>query len=378
MVPINYNDNLQLGNRVLHLQTQCRPQETNAVITLYEQGRVLSKEAEQIPEEVDETSLNKWILKQHQESLATLKFLFKIDRQVRSLRHFRSLMHLGDLYLRWGIIPEAVQVFDLAYKIDSNSQKALSRLSEALIQKGDTEQAISILTSALNRFESSFKQDLLLMKRGKARLILKQYEKAFEDFKRTVEQSPHCAEAHLFFALSSLESADDQMKSEETISRDSAIRLCTVHLAEALKYSTQLSRKDIEPILQNLNTNKIEPAIVQLSNIIRCLEDPMDLGVHQMFYLKFIYGNEKKNSNVVDPYIKKMEWLAKQYPKYAELNMYLGMGYVVQCRELYQKALQAFYQARNQKDEQKSYEKQFHEAEQLADSFFRFIKMLFR
>ena len=71
----------------------------------------------------------------------------------------------------------------------------------------------------------------------------------------------------------------------------------------------------------------------------------LDLDFIDAFYLNFMYGEKGKHATVVNNFVNALEILEKRHPKYSDLKTHLGIGYLIQCRELFLNALQQFRHA---------------------------------
>jgi len=375
MVPINISDNLETEKGILHLQTDYRPGESYAVATLFNQGQVLAREKYPVPEPADEDIIKKWTLKKHREAVETISFIFKVDEKVRSMKHKKSLVSLGSLYLHWGFLREAIDVLESILQEHLDSVGVAGCLCEAYLRSGEPEKAITVLAPF---FKMAPKAAFLWTKMGKVRLKLSQFKKAYDDFKRAIHISNEDSEAHLYMALCCLYMVQNQVIHEDISSAEEGMRRFSSHLVDGVKASAQLSRNDFEPLLQCLKKNDMQSAIAMMLDILRQVQMSEDPIFQHLFYLQFIYGTENKNSSIPDKYIPKMKTLVQNYPNRPDLRMFLGMGYVVQCRDLYQRALNEFHTALRLQKDFREYENQIEEADKLGEHFFQFIKMLFR
>jgi len=63
------------------------------------------------------------------------------------------------------------------------------------------------------------------------------------------------------------------------------------------------------------------------------------------FYLKFMYGGKGKDDAFIQRYTEHLRAAIQQYPQYADLHNNLGVAYLIQCRNLFLRALDEFRQA---------------------------------
>jgi len=66
------------------------------------------------------------------------------------------------------------------------------------------------------------------------------------------------------------------------------------------------------------------------------------LNLENEFYLKFMYGGKGKDDMFIADYVHNLRDLLGDHPQYADLRNNLGIAYLIQCRNLFLKALEEF------------------------------------
>jgi len=71
----------------------------------------------------------------------------------------------------------------------------------------------------------------------------------------------------------------------------------------------------------------------------------IDITFHDEFYLRYLYGEDGRSASYISQYIKELERLVNKYPAYSDLRNKLGIAYVIQCRQIFSRALSEFQKA---------------------------------
>ena len=372
MVPVNISDNLKILGRSLHLETQFNPEDPDMIQTLYDQGKVLTKIRIHVRDKIADAGFPKWISEQHQEACDILRFLSETKEKILSHRHSRSLTALGKLFLFWGLTDEAIEVLNFAADPQSDSsQTANIQLIEAYQRRGEIQKASALIDPLLSKYPEN---DELWYERSKIRFQEKKYAEAFNDIKNAILKHPELDEYYLFAALASLNMAINKNLTSELPSQDSALRLCIKNLAQALKRTHRFSRIQLDPILKSLQKRNAMEAMIRLQGFIESLSRE-DCGLYELFYLFILYGDQGKKADMIKQYIGRTRMLTVRYPQNPRFHMNLGTGFIVHCREQFQKALHEFHTALSLDGHVMGHDL-VKEAENLGNLFYDFMKRL--
>ena len=110
MTRISHNDSIEGRGRSLHLQTHTVEESRKIISTLFEGGRVLSKLEDRYDGSLPETDLREQVEKVHRERINEIELLYAITVKIQTVRHAASLTKLGNQYLRWNLLDEAITV----------------------------------------------------------------------------------------------------------------------------------------------------------------------------------------------------------------------------------------------------------------------------
>jgi tetratricopeptide (TPR) repeat protein len=374
MVPVNISDNLKIIGRSLHLETQYNPEDHYLIQTLYEQGQVLSRIRNNVSNKMARTEFSQWISDRHQETREMLRFLSEAREKIRSLRHYRSLVSLGKLYLLWGLTDEAIDVFKVAADSESDScLNAHTQLVEAYLRRSDTQKALEVINPLLSRYPEDHE---LWFERSKIYLEEKKYDQSFDDASNAIQRHPESEAYYLVAVLSGLYLTMNKGPIPEFKSQDSGVRICMKNLAESLKRADRFNQTQLDPILKSIQMGALSEAAVRLRRFIDSLSNE-DGGLYDLFYLFILYGDQEKKTEILKQYIIRMRLFAKRHPTNPRYHRNLGIGFVVQCREQFQQVLNEFHTAQSLDGEMICHEL-IREAENLGNHFYDFMKRLLR
>jgi hypothetical protein len=138
-----------------------------------------------------------------------------------------------------------------------------------------------------------------------------------------------------------------------------------------------LTRPMFESVLKQLNEGDFRNAASKTEDLANGMKHEPDLAFHDLFYLRFLYDTQGRDPRYIIEYIRKMETVTAEYPENPDLKRCLGTGYVIYCRELFQKAMDEFRNADEVTNGAEPHRSTFESAGQLGESFFQFIRDLF-
>jgi tetratricopeptide (TPR) repeat protein len=337
----NFSDNIQVSGRSLHLQTNNYEEEKKIVSTLFDGGRVLAKD--ELEYELSNIKkLDEYVKQLHTEKMASIELLYTISARVKTVRHPTSLNRLGCQFLKWGLLDEAISELTMAIQYDPNFGEVYLNLGTAYLRRGSVEEALKVFHEGAQRFP---KYADMCLKLGFAYLKHKQYREAVIHFRKALKTNSSYDEAHFYMALGFTEILNHKEFGDGIPDKEDCTNLAKKHLSRAVALSTRFRTPEVEEIMRKLHKGNYDSASQLFEKVGSNIPKILDLDFVDEFYLNFMYGEKGKNEKLVHDFIKKLELLVKRHPKFGDIKTHLGIGYLVQCRELFINALQQFRSA---------------------------------
>ncbi|MCK5146080.1 hypothetical protein KAR48_04950 [bacterium] len=335
---VNFSDNIDVKSRQLHLQTHLSEDRKEYVHTLFDGGRVLRRISRTSPK----GSLLNDIIEEcknfHQLHISEIEMLYQISVRIKTVRHAPSLLALGRSFLKWRLLDEALSELELAIIIDPNSTEILCSLSEAYRLRGGLKEAIDTILPSLKT--KPVNADLWI-KKGEIALDKKAWKTAHTSFKKAITNDPGRIECYLLYSVSfilAIDSCDDEEgktllfeKARESLNRG----------------MYRASTRDViaEKIVRALHKRNKAIALQSLEQWIEALPERQFEIRHDQFYLNYLYGENGRDSNVIDSYVKDLEKSISTNKDNAQWHNHLGIAYLLQCRQLIVKAIRQFEMA---------------------------------
>lgn len=100
-----------------------------------------------------------------------------------------------------------------------------------------------------------------------------------------------------------------------------------------------------EKLMSQIHSGYLDQAIVTINELKDAQGTPNLDEIMHGFYLKFLFGGAGKNETILDQYRIKLEKAVETNPNYADLHNSLGLLFLIQCRNLFLKAMMQFKKA---------------------------------
>jgi tetratricopeptide (TPR) repeat protein len=337
MEGLGLNNDVIVGGRKLHVQTSYSEATGSIVSSVFDNGRVIDRREVSYRNGTAPSVLQDRLTEVHNQTISDFETLFYIAEKVRTVRHPGSALRLGRLFLRKRLTDEAISVLRLTLDMDPDLVEARVLLAHALNLRGDYTEAKSLLEAHAD--SSSGFADLHNVF-GETLFFLEQSARAAEQFTRALSINPEFAAAHYNLALALLAQACGE--NQDASSEDDLQERAVEHLQQAFKLAPELRTVDVKAAFGLLREERPEEA---LERLIAARPGPFlgpDLDFEDDFYLKFMYGGKGRDDEFIAAYVGKLKETLKDYPNFADLHHNLGVAYLIQCRNLFLKALDEF------------------------------------
>lgn len=342
MAGINFSDNIQAKGRDLHLQTHWIESANQIVTTLFDGGRVLSKVFTKCAPLTEMDVLRKEIKTTHLENKNGIELLYAISTRVKTVRHARSLHMLGRQFLRWNLLDEAISELEFARQYDPNIEDIYLNLGEAFLKRGGTKEAREILERGIQQFPNYAD---LWHQLGRVFLIDRLYEKARQAFQKCIQLNKSYADAYFSLSLCYLSMFQVTMGENPSDKIKHSLQMANKNLKKSYSLSNRFQVPFIKQAISRLENGKADDLFDKLKQIENDLPPYVDLNFHDIFYLEFMYGEKGRDIDHIIRYVSRLENIIKVHPEYADIHNNMGIAYLIQCRALFQLALQHFRNA---------------------------------
>jgi tetratricopeptide (TPR) repeat protein len=335
MQQLGFNNDVLVGGRRFHVQTTYSANNEMIISHIFDNGRVVERREVGVSAEVMNAALPKKLKAVHQEMIAEIELLYYIAEKVRQVRHPLSCLKLGLVLMSKNLLDDALVFFQLAVELDPDSPEVYSNLGYANLRRGDFANAESILRKGVQlapRFAD------LHHYLGIACLEQRKFSQALEAFRTALEINANFTQAHFHQAVALLSSLAE---ASGVLPMDAA-KQAQEHLTRVAEGLPAYRTPRLERALQLIDEGAYLPAAQELQSLRQEINTDTDLTFEHEFYLKFMYGGKGKDDEFIQGYADRLRTAIRDYPDYADLHNSLGIAYLIQCRNLFLRALEEF------------------------------------
>jgi tetratricopeptide (TPR) repeat protein len=340
---LGLNNDVLVGGRRFHVQTAFSEGTGTIVSQIFDNGRIVDKlESALEGGESNGLALPRKLKAVHQEMISEMEMLFFIADKVEQVKHPVSCNKLGLVFLSKNLFDDAIAQFRKAIELDNDYTEAHKNLGMALVLKMDYPAAEESLRRAA---KLAPKYADLYHYLGMAQLEQKEYENALRSFNAALEHNPSYYEAHFNLARLFLRTLVDGIDQSYLPPATVRARRSAEHLTRAAEGVASFRTSRLEKAIRLIGEGVFAEAQDEL-DVLR-QESPVEIDglFEHEFYLKFMYGGKGKDDAFIQKYAESLRAAIQEYPNYADLHNNLGVAYLIQCRNLFLRALEEFRQA---------------------------------
>lgn len=344
MKDFSIDDNLYVGGKKYHVQTNSSGDSRKIVSILFIDGKVLDSSIFVYGPDLSEAALTRLVRSVHNKKLAQMKSLFKIAETLAEKRHAEALNKLGSVFLGKRMYEEAIRQLRKALEIDPDYAEAQNSLGLTLNLAGKDREALESYQKAIQNQPNygDFHNNLgvLFCKMGR-------YKEGIEELEKAVRLGAKYGEAYFNLGLAHLKIVQDPVSAANFPPASVLIHRALENFEKAIDLTPHFKDKYFQSGLAHLKNNMIGKAIEDFS---RSLMEVNKLKAKQReicdeFYLRFLYQDKGMNEQEVKEYILKLQNLLSKRPGYADLHNYIAGAFLVWARTLFQKASDHLNQA---------------------------------
>jgi tetratricopeptide (TPR) repeat protein len=349
MDQIGINSNVYAGGKIFHIQTSGSLNDLTVQSEIFEAGRVIlvQKKKYEGGKGKGPEDFNEFLKSYHNEIAWELELLFFMRDKIRTTSHMVSSNKIGLLFLHKGLLDEAITEFIFTIEKSPEMVEAYNNLGLTYMQRRDFKDAIEIFKRATD-MKPNFAD--LHNNLGAAYSKAKMYVEALNEYQEALKINPNYVLVHLNIGetyLQSIQNSPDANGLAPIADRKATVldifQKSLVNNPDFANYRFYSFR--FEKIAKYIETDAISQAIETIGDIRNSILRPnLDETIHG-FYLKFLFGGAGKDEKVLMDYRIKLEKHIEENPQYADLHNSLGLVYLIQCRNLFLKAMSQFKKA---------------------------------
>lgn len=366
------NSEVLAGGKKFHVQTNYLEPVKKIVSTIYEGGKIVFAKEIQFQENALSEAVREQIASIHKEMISEIELLFYIAEKVKTIRHASSNNKLGLVFLQKNLYDEAKKEFERAIELDPDFIESYKNIGLVHYETGELELAEDILRKGIERHDE-YPDIHNALGRVYSKKI--EYKSALTEFEKALELNKNYVEVHYNIVLALLRSIVSNETEEELPDLENRKNLALDHLQTAEKY---IDSDTLIEAYEYFDEDDIENTLKVLEKIegVNTLESINSF--ENEFYLKFMFGGKGKDDKFISEHIVRLKDAIKKFPYYADLRNYLGIAYLIQCRNLFLNALDEFRQALKINPNYKKAEKNLKLAENDGKGFLILLRAILK
>ncbi len=335
MENIGFNNDIAVGERNFHIQTEVDESEGVAVAKVFLDGQVISVTKSTLDDSLSVDEKTSFAKEFHQEVATDMEVLYYINDKVKSVKHATSANKLGLLFLEKSLYDEAITQFKFALEVNPDFYEVYSNIGKAYLMNDAYDDSVEILKEGIAKADHFADLQNYI---GIAYLYKEEYGSAITHFEKAIELNPEYIGAHYHLGVAylakslSLDEEEAKPLQEEGASylKQASEKMLNRKFARFDEVVEKVESQDFEGAINEFLLSKPKDILTQISDL------------ENEFYLKFMYGGKGKDDTYIADYIVKLKEMVKENPDYADTRNNLGIAYLIQCRNIFLKALEEF------------------------------------
>ena len=375
MENIGLNNEVLAGGKKFHIQTQYLEPSEKVVSNIFVNGKVIFTKGIELKNGAATNEIKSQVNRLHQDMIADLELIFYISEKVKTIRHAASNNKLGMVFLTRNLYNEAMDQFKNAVELDPEFVEPYNNLGYVLLKQELYQDAIDAFSSGI-KIDGEYAD--LHYNLGYAYVHTQKYGEAIQEFNKAIEINGNYVAAVFHLSIIYLKSIIEEVPDLYTSSIPERLEKVK-HLLIDIRTQEQYSEFEyIDTILDHIDKSNFTEAIKALEKAERELPEMLDKYLESEFYLKFMFGGKGKDEVFILDYVERLKYAVEKYPSYADLRNNLGIGYLIQCRNLFLNALEEFREAMRINPEFKKAEKNLKLAENDGKGFLILLRAILK
>jgi len=335
-----FSDVIEFADREIVIETELDEENGRVVVQVRDNSYPLSTYEYPI-EEAEAVEAGRFAEEKHRQALAEWRHFSFLLEKVRKSRHAPSAVRMGRLLLARNLFPEAVDCFRHAMRWDPDNVEAVVNLAQAYYQSELYDEAIDLLNRYRDRF-AEFPDVYFWL--GAAELGDMGFQQAIHHLERALELNPHYDAAHFLLSKTYVTTLVHSSDSEELLPSPLRQKKAIGHLQRAMDLNPSYGQDACRQAMKEIQNERYDIALELLEKVPlfpREAENHFD----ERFYLEFLFGGKSKDDELIETYISHLKERIQQHPEFPDLHNQLGIAYLIQCRNMFLKAMEQFRKA---------------------------------
>ena len=275
----------------------------------------------------------------HEEKVKALQDLIRLSQETEKSSDLEVKYKLGLAFFNKGMLKEAILELKRALSMANEKASILNSLGLVLALDDRLSESIVILQQAkdLKPTYPDIHNNL-----GMAYLRVGNYPEAQASFEQALKLNPSYAQASFNLALTLVTQLAFKAEAKQNKSILSKI---DQHMAMAIEFDKDFNNEPYRLAKKYLSDNQFAEAREALEEARNLLVWRKRNEDYYEFYLRLKYSEKGVTQKATEQYIAKIEEVLKKYPAYEDIHNDLGIAYLIQCKFLFNKAINEFNQA---------------------------------
>ncbi|HDL18462.1 MAG TPA: tetratricopeptide repeat protein [Bacteroidetes bacterium] len=339
---IEFRDTIVAWNREFLIETEYNEEINEVTARVSENEHILNTFHFPLREKPENSELEQIAKKNHKSILGDWELLFYIYAKVKKSNHASSLNKMGQLLSKKNLIQEAIDCFTQAIVRDEKNIDAYINLGKAYIKAEFYPEAEDILTRVLEMSPEYADIHLYL---GIAHLKRLDFPDAVNCLEKALQINPKYDFSHFMMAVAYLLSIVDKVDASEMIPVSFRQKKILGHLQKAMDLNTYFEHANVRQVMKEIHDENYQSAANLLESVEQSFEPEKDNHYDEEFYLNFMFGGKSKDDKIISDYIDLLHRRSQDKPNFPDIRNNLGIAYLIQCRNMFLKAIEQFRKA---------------------------------
>lgn len=307
------------------------------IININDRDRVINTREYSYDAGLQDEELMFQVKRAHEDRVEGIKGLLRISGKLEQKSELDSNQKLGLVFLNNGMGREALEEFQRALRLEPQNAPLLNHLGLAHMLEEEFEPAEQAFRKAV-ALKSNYPDlhnnlGLALFRSGKC-------SEAQHEFETALSLHAGYAEAHFNLGLCMLcEAIDAKALSPENKN------VLLKHLARAAELNSYFLNEYFKVAQTYIAKDQLSEARQALIEAKTSVSSQTGSEIYHEFYLRLKYGDEGVDRKATEHYISRLEEILDKNPNFVDIHNDLGVAYLIQCRFLFNRAINEFKRA---------------------------------
>ena len=338
MLQIGYSNSIYFEDREFFIETSFDSEQFKVSTKVTENGHILDNYLFLIDESTKEDEIRSFAEEKHKSISSDWELLFYIHKKVKGSEHVQSFNKLGLVFEKRNLLTEAIDCFNNAISIDNNYLDGHLNLGNVYTKAGFFDQAIELLNKTIDRNPNYpdlyFSIGMAYFKKG-------DFNNSINSIERAIEINPAYDIAHFTLAKVYLTS---MIGGQHTDMIPSPLRQkkISAHFQRAVDLNSIFDQPGTRQALKEIQDGNFDTAIKLIEEVDDLNRVNQDNHFDEEFYIRYMFGGKGKDDQLLFDYIEVLKEKLKNNPNFPDLHNNLGVAYLIQCRNIFLKAMEQF------------------------------------